>query len=348
VDRWEDVVMEALSPPLRIPRHPLLMARFGMSGLRSALGLLRARFTDDRACAFFAGIAAHTLLPLDRSPSAAFGMMLALAGHAAGWPFARGGSQRIAEALCSVLRAHGGSVETGVPVTSLDELDDAAAVLLDLTPRQVLGIAGDAFPQSYARQLRRFRHAPGVFKVDWALSQPIPWTAPECGRAGTIHIGPSTAAIAASAQAAWYGRRDEYPYIILAQPTLFDSSRAPADRHTAWAYCHVPHGSTLDMTPAIEGQVERFAPGFRETILARSALSPAALELHNANLIGGDINGGVHDMRQFLFRPVASRDPYRTPLERVFLCSASTPPGAAVHGMCGYHAARSALRRIAS
>lgn len=347
VERAQDVIADVLAPPLRVPRHPLLMARFALSGLRSALGLVRARFEDDRACAFFAGMAAHTTLPLDHAPSAAFGLVLALAGHTAGWPIARGGSRRIADALASILRAHGGRIETNAPVTALDELRNAHVVLLDLTPRQILRIAGDAFPGDYARQLHRFRYAPGVFKLDWALAEPIPWTAPECRQAGTIHLGPTTAAIAASAEAAWYGRRDEFPWVILAQPTLFDPTRAPEGGHIAWAYCHVPHASTHDMTAAIEAQVERFAPGFRDTIVARSVLGPGALEAHNANLVGGDINGGVHDVRQFLFRPISAMDPYRTPLDNVFLCSASTPPGGAVHGMSGYHAARSALRRFA-
>lgn len=346
VDEWETVLAEVLAPPIHLPRRPLLMARFGWLGLRSALGLVTMRFERDRARAFFAGIAAHTLLPLDMSPSAAFGLVLALAGHAAGWPIARGGSQRIADALADLIEEHGGTIVTGSPVRSLDPLPEAAATFLDLTPRQVLELAGERLPGRYTRWLHRYRYAPGVFKIDWALSEPIPWTAPECRRAGTIHLGGSTAEIADSAAAAWHGEPDENPFVLLAQPSLFDPSRAPEDRHTAWAYCHVPHGSTEDMTLEIERQVERFAPGFGDVVLARSTMNTRELEEHNPNLVGGDINGGVQDLRQFLIRPVPRIDPYRTPVNGLYLCSSSTPPGGAVHGMCGYNAARSALRRL--
>ena len=346
VAEWETVLAEVLEPPIHVPRRPLLMGRFGWLGLRSALGLVSARFERDRARAFLAGIAAHTLLPLDMSPSAAFGLVLALAGHAAGWPIARGGSQRIADALTALIEEQGGAVVTGSPVRSLDPLPEAAAIFLDLTPRQVLGVAGERLPARYARWLRRYRYAPGVFKVDWALSEPIPWTAPECRRAGTIHLGASTEEIAASAAAAWHGEPDASPFVLLAQPSLFDPGRAPEGRHTAWAYCHVPNGSTEDMTLAIERQVERFAPGFRDVVLARSTMNTRKLEEHNPNLVGGDINGGVQDLRQFLIRPAPRVDPYRTPVDGLYLCSSSTPPGGAVHGMCGYNAARSALRRL--
>ncbi len=342
---WEQVIGEALSPPFHLIRHPLLMARLGLLGLPPAATLARLCFRSDRARAFFLGIASHVLLPMERSPSAAFGIMLAVAGHGAGWPIPRGGSQAIADALAGVLRARGGKIRTGEPIRDLTLLDEARAMLLDLTPRQVLAIGGDRLPERYRKQLSAYRYAPGVFKIDWALREPIPWAAPECRRAGTIHLGASSAETAASARAAWYGRPDERPYIILAQPSLFDSTRAPEGRHTAWAYCHVPHGSTEDRTAAIERQVERFAPGFREIILARHTFNTKELEAHNPNLVGGDINGGVQDLRQFFFRPVPALDPYATPVRGLFLCSASTPPGGAVHGMCGFNAAQSVLRR---
>lgn len=346
VRRWEAVVEDALAPPLRRPGHPLLMARLGLVGLRPAVNLARRRFRSDRARAFFLGIAGHVLLPLDMTPSAAFGVMLALAGHAAGWPIPRGGSQRIADALAGVLAEHGGEIVTGSAVRSLDPFAAAPAVVLDLTPRQVLAVAGDRLPHRYRRRLSRWRYAPGVFKVDWALSGPIPWTAAECAGAGTVHLGGGADEIVRSSIAAWTGEDDPSPFVLLAQPSRFDPSRAPAGRHTAWAYCHVPHGSRRDMTAAIEAQVERFAPGFRDLILARHTLDPAALEARNENLVGGDINGGVQDLWQFLFRPVPRLDPYATPDPRLFLCSSSTPPGGAVHGMCGYHAARSVLHRL--
>ena len=345
VRRWEPLFDDALGPPLRPPRRPLLMARLGLLGFRSALGLARGRLSGDRTRAFFAGLAAHTLLPLDRSPTAAFGIMLAVSGHAAGWPFARGGSRSIAHALAGVLRDNGGEILTSSPVTDVRELDHPAAVLLDLTPRQVVEVAGHRLPDRYRRRLERYRYAQGVFKMDWALAEPIPWAAEACRRAGTVHLGGGMHAIARSAEASWYGHEDPEPFVILTQPSLFDPSRAPEGRHTAWAYCHVPLGSTRDMAGAIEGQVERFAPGFRDVILARSAMNAAQLEAYNPNLVGGDINGGVQDVRQMLFRPVPSLDPYATPAAGLFICSASTPPGGGVHGMCGYHAARSAFRR---
>jgi phytoene dehydrogenase-like protein len=347
VRHWHALMENALAPPLRIPRKPLLMARLGLRGLRSALGLARSRFEDDRTRALFIGMAAHALLPVDRAPTAAFGIMLAAAGHGAGWPFARGGSQAIADALAGVLRAHGGRILTGSPVRDVDRLPPSDAILLDLTPRQVVAVAGHRLPSRYRRRLERYRYGPGVFKVDWALSEPIPGTAPQCRRAGTLHLGGSAEAIARSADAAWEGHAHDDPLVLLAQPTLFDPSRAPAGRHTAWAYCHVPHGSDANMSDAIERQVERFAPGFRDTILGRHTMDTRRLEAHNANLVGGDIGGGVQDIGQLLFRPARRVDPYSTPADGLYLCSASTPPGGGVHGMCGYHAARSALRRLA-
>jgi phytoene dehydrogenase-like protein len=346
VRHWQPLMENALAPPLRVPRRPLLMARLGVRGLQSALGLTRRRFQGDRARAFFVGIAAHALLPVDRSPTAAFGIMLAAAGHGAGWPFARGGSRAIADALVGLLQAHGGRVVTGSRVTDVDALPRADAILLDLTPRQVIAVAGHQLTPRYRRRLARYRYGPGVFKVDWALAEPIPWRSPECRRPGTLHLGGSAEAIARSTDAAWQGRTHHDPFVLLAQPSVFDSSRAPAGRHTAWAYCHVPHGSTTHMADAIERQVERFAPGFRDTILGRHTMDTRQLEDHNANLVGGDISGGVQDIPQFLFRPARQLDPYSTSADGLYICSASTPPGGGVHGMCGYHAARSALRRL--
>jgi phytoene dehydrogenase-like protein len=348
VEVWRPLMSEVLAPPIHVPRHPVPWARLAVLGIRSALGLAQHRFDTARARAFFLGIAAHSLLPMDRSPSAAFGLVLALAGHGVGWPFARGGSQAIADALAAELRRHGGRIVTGLPVRSLDALPPAAATLLDLTPRQVLEVAGARLPPRYRRSLRRWRYGPGAFKVDWALAEPIPWTAEACRRAGTVHVGGSAGEIARWAEDVWQGRLDDRPSVILTQPSLFDATRAPPGRHTAWAYCHVPHGSTRDMTGAIERQIERFAPGFRDIVLGRHTMTTAEMESHDENLVGGAIGGGVQDLRQHLSRPVARIDPYRTPVEGLYLCSASTPPGGAVHGMCGFHAARSVLRRQGS
>src|SRR6185437_9055862 len=270
--------------------------------------------------------------------------MLGLLAHAVGWPFPRGGSQRLSDALASHLRSLGGEIETGHRVESLAELGDARAILLDVTPRGLLALAGDRLPSRYRDRLERYSYGPGVFKLDWALDGPIPWRAEECARAATVHLGATLAEIAASEDAPGRGEIAERPYVLLAQQSLFDPTRAPAGRHTAWAYCHVPNGSTVDMTARIERQVERFAPGFRQRILARSALGPAALERHNPNCVGGDINGGAATLSQLFTRPVARISPYSTPLPGVFLCSSSTPPGGGVHGMCGYHAAQAALR----
>lgn len=346
LDDWEGLVEDALSPFLRPPRHPLVMARFGFRALRSASGLARSRFSGSRARALFSGLAAHTFEPLDTMPTAAFGLVLGLAAHAVGWPFARGGSARIADALAAVVRSHGGEIVTGTRIGSLKELEPWSAALLDLTPWQVLEVAGSELPIRYRRQLEGYRYGPGVFKVDWALSEPIPWEAEACRRAGTVHLGGEMEEIAASARAAWEGRDPERPFVLLAQPTLFDPSRAPEDQHVAWSYIHVPHGSERDYTEELERQVERFAPGFRDTILARSTRTAAELELYNPNMVGGDINGGTNELRQLVFRPVRRLDPYVTPAEGLFLCSSSTPPGGGVHGMCGYGAARSALRRL--
>jgi phytoene dehydrogenase-like protein len=346
--RDPESLLDEILAPLHVPAHPLTLARFGLRALLPATTVARRSFRGARARGLFAGLAAHSMLPLERPASAAFGLMLGLLGHAVGWPFPRGGSQALSDALASYLRSLGGEIETGRRVESLAELGETRLVVLDVTPRGLLELAGDRLPDRYRRRLERYRYGPGVFKLDWALAGPIPWRADECSRAATVHLGATLEEIAASEAAPAQNRSAERPYVLLAQQSLFDPTRAPAGRHTAWAYCHVPNGSSVDMTEQVESQVERFAPGFRERILARSALGPADLERSNPNYVGGDINGGLADLRQLLTRPVARWSPYSTPLPGVFLCSASTPPGGGVHGMCGFHAARAALRSIQS
>jgi phytoene dehydrogenase-like protein len=341
---WDLLVPEIMSPPIHLPPHPLVMCEFGIRALWPAAGLSKIVFHGDRAKALFAGLACHSIVPLEKVASSAIGLVMAAAGHACGWPIPRGGSQHITEALASCLRSMGGTIETDARVESVDSLPPARAVLFDLSPRQVARIAVNRLPDNYLKSLRRFAYGPGVFKVDWALAGPIPWIYPECGRTATLHIGGSAEEISAGEEAAWNGRFFEKPFVLLAQQSLFDSSRAPVGRHTGWAYCHVPNGSTRDMTDAIESQVERFAPGFRDLILARATKNTAQMEESNANLIGGDIGGGANNLQQLLLRPTLSLDPYRTPTDGLYLCSSSTPPGGGVHGMCGYHAARSALK----
>jgi phytoene dehydrogenase-like protein len=328
-----------------IPRRPFAAARFGLLALRSAVGLAK-RFEGERARALFAGLAAHSVQDLYRMPTASFGLVLGLFGHAHGWPLVRGGSQRLADGLADHLRLLGGKIETGRHVESVDDLPTARATFLDITPRQVLRIAGHRLPARYARALRRYRYGPGVFKVDWALDGPVPWTAADCARAGTLHLGGSLEEIAASEAAVWRGEEPERPYVLAAQQSPFDDSRAPAGKHTLWAYCHVPNRSSFDMTERIEAQVERYAPGFRERVLGRSAKGPADIERYNENYVGGDINGGVQDLRQLYTRPVIRVNPYSTPVDGLYICSSSTPPGGGVHGLCGHYAARSALKHL--
>jgi phytoene dehydrogenase-like protein len=342
---WDELAHDVLAPPLRIPRHPFAMARFGLRGLLPATTLART-LRGTGAKALFAGNAAHSFLPLETPGTAAFGLLLSVAGHAVGWPIARGGSQRVADALAAYFRSLGGEIVTAAPLKHLAELDPARLVLLDLSPRQLLRIAGDKLPGGYRRALEGYRYGAAAFKVDWALDGPVPWTAPECARAATVHLGGTLEEVAASEAAHARGTVHQRPFVLFVQPTLFDGSRAPDGKHTAWAYCHVPNGYTPDVSDRIERQVERFAPGFRERVLARSVLAPADFERRNANLIGGDINGGMMDLRQVFARPVARVTPYRTPLRGVYLCSASTPPGGGVHGMCGHHAARAALAEV--
>ncbi|HEY7538139.1 MAG TPA: NAD(P)/FAD-dependent oxidoreductase [Gaiellaceae bacterium] len=340
-----DELVASLLALLRPPRYPVLTARFGLPAIRSASGLARSRFTGERARALFAGSAAHSTLPLEARGTSAFGLVLTLLGHGTGWPLPRGGSQAVADALASTLRSHGGEIETGRRVESLAELAGVPTVMLDVTPRQLLALAGNRLHGRYRRALERYRYGAGVVKLDYALAGPIPWRAPQCARAATVHLGGTLAELAAAEAEVARGGHPERPYVLVAQQSLFDSTRAPEGRHTLWAYTHVPNGSRVDVTDRVEAQVERFAPGFRELVLERSVLGPATLESRNPNLVGGDINGGSAELRQLLTRPVARPVPYRTPLEGVYLCSASTPPGGGVHGMCGYHAARAALRQ---
>jgi phytoene dehydrogenase-like protein len=329
-----------------VPRHPRALARFARVGVRSATGLGAARFTGVRARALLAGAAAHSFRPLASPATAAYGLILALLAHGVGWPAAVGGSQAIADAMASLLRELGGEVQTGREVRSLADVRDARAVLLDVTPRQLLAIAGDGLPARYRRALGRYRYGPGAFKLDYALAAPVPWTAPECRGAGTLHLGGTMEEIARSEDEVARGRHAARPFVLVAQQSVFDATRAPAGGHTLWAYCHVPNGSAVAATAAIESQIERFAPGFRDLILARSVMGTAALEAYNANYVGGDINGGAADLRQLVTRPVARRVPYATPDRRLFICSSSTPPGGGVHGMSGRHAARAALRGV--
>ncbi|MDB4948334.1 MAG: phytoene dehydrogenase family FAD-dependent oxidoreductase [Gemmatimonadetes bacterium] len=339
-----DALSHDLLAPLRFPNHPRMMARFGWKGLRTLRSVANAWFEGDGARCLLGGCAGHTALPLDMPATAAYGMVLAMTGHAVGWPLPRGGAGQLTQAMAAYLRALGGEIHTGVRVGSLRELPAARTVLLDLTPRQLLAVAGDGLRGRYRRALERYRYGPGVFKVDWALGGPIPWQDPACTRAGTVHVVGGFADLLRSEAHPWNGLHSDRPFILLGQPTLFDPTRAPEGRHIAWGYCHVPNGSGVDMTERIEAQVERFAPGFRDLILARSSMGPATLHRHDANLVGGDINGGAANLGQLFFRPALRLDPYATPIPGVYLCSASTPPSGGVHGMCGYHAARSALR----
>lgn len=335
--------------PLRVPRSPLVMARFGLSALRSFTGLARAHFghnDDDAAAALLAGIAAHSMVPLDSIATASFGLVLASAGHAVGWPVAGGGSRAITDALVARLREAGGELAFGQRVSSIAELPAARAYLFDVTPRQLIAIAGDRLPASYRARLGRYRYGPGVFKIDWALRGPVPWKDPRCARSATVHLSGSAEDIAQAEKAAHGGGVADRPFVLFVQPSLFDPTRAPAGMHVGWAYCHVGHGSTIDATAAIESHIESVAPGFRDLIVARSTMNPVDIEHYNPNYIGGDINGGLADLRQLFFRPVARHDPYSTPAPDIFLCSSSTPPGGGVHGMCGYHAARSALFHV--
>ncbi len=344
IDNLHGLLSDALGP-LGLPRHPLLMARFGLKAIRSAEGLAK-RFRSRRARALLAGCAAHSILPLNRSFTAAIGLMFLVTGHVENWPVAAGGSQAIANALASLLIAQGGRIETDVDVRSPADLPAARLWLFDTSPAQLATIAGPVLPESYLRRLRRFRYGPGVFKMDWALDGSIPWRDPRCLQASTVHVGGTFEEIAAAEAAVWRGEHPDQPYVLVCQQSEFDPDRAPDGKQTGLAYCHVPAGSDRDLTDIIERQIERFAPGFKSLILARRVTKTADLEAYNPNYIGGAITGGVADYAQLFTRPVARINPYTTPNPRVLICSASTPPGGGVHGMCGYHAAQTAIRRL--
>jgi phytoene dehydrogenase-like protein len=346
-DNGDFGLVDSLLSPLSVPRAPIKLARYGALGVLPATILGRTLFHGERARAALAGMAAHSMVDLRRPITGGYGLLLAALAHQVGWPVVRGGSAKLAEALVERFRARGGVAETGQPVTDLADLPPARITLLDLTPRQVLTVCGERLPAKYALRLRRYRYGPGVFKVDWALSGPVPWRDPAVGGAATVHLGGTLAEIARGEAEVAAGRHPERPYVLAVQPCAADPSRAPSGKHVLWAYCHVPNGSARDMTTAIENQVDRFAPGFRDLIIARTAHNPAAMERHNANLVGGDIAGGYSGLTQFVSRPIPSPRPWRTPISGVYLCSASTPPGAGVHGMGGYHAAQLALADLA-
>ena len=343
VDHEQKLLADILKP-LHFPENPLLMARFAFHALRSLRSLVETQFQSDRTRALFAGLAAHAMIPLEQTATAAFGMILATLAHTVGWPIIKGGSQKLADALADCFQNSGGEIITGQPIASASDLPKAAFYFFDVTPRQLINIKGLGLTDGYRKRLARFRYGPGVYKMDWALKEPIPWKADICRKAGTVHLGDSLEEIAASIRDVSAGKVSPSPYIILAQQSLFDPSRAPAGRHTAWAYCHVPHGSAADVSSLIENKIERYAPGFREVILAKNVLSAAAMEQYNPNYVGGDINGGLQDLSQLYTRPIASLNPYRTSVKNIYLCSSSTPPGGGVHGLCGYYAAQSACK----
>lgn len=344
VRSWPDIANSILGP-LRIPRHPLLMASFGLKALQSAEAIAK-KFNSEKAKGLWAGMAAHSIMPLTNMATAAIGLVLMAAAHIRGWPVPKGGSQRIADALASYFISIGGKIETDFHVTSLSQLPSSRAILFDISPKHLLQIAGHKFSSLYKWQLNRYKHGMGVFKIDWALDAPVPFKSEACHQAGTIHIGNTFKEIATTEREIWNGKHPEKPFVLLTQQSNFDPTRAPQGKHTAWAYCHVPFGSTVDMTDAIEKQVERFAPGFRDRILARHVMNTKNIEEHNPNYIGGDITGGVNDITQIFTRPALRYSPYRTSAKGIYICSASTPPGGGVHGMCGYHAAKRALRDI--
>ncbi|MDD5094800.1 MAG: NAD(P)/FAD-dependent oxidoreductase [Dehalococcoidia bacterium] len=344
-ENWDKLLDDALGP-LHFPRHPLVLNRFGSLAGESVDYFVQSRFKSERARVLFAGVAAHSILPTDRGWGAAFGLMLCAAGHSTGWPIAKGGSQSIGDALVRCLVALGGEVSTGIEVRSLRDLPKSKAILLDVTPRQLAAIAGDQLPPSYRERLVEHSHGPGVFKMDWALSGPIPWKDSQCLKAATVHVGGAFKEIATAENAVWKGEHPEKPLVILAQPSLFDPTRVPDGKQSAWAYCHVPNGSTFDMSPRIEAQIEHFAPGFRDLILAKKVMNTSDMQDYNPNYIGGDIAGGVQNPFRLRVRPLGQWKPYATPLKGVYLCSSSMPPGAGVHGMCGYHAAKTVLREV--
>jgi phytoene dehydrogenase-like protein len=346
VSNSDKLVESFLAPLLRFPKHPFLMARFGLYALRSCIMLANQLFKTKEAKALFAGLAAHSIQPLNAPATASFGLVLGMLGHVVGWPIPKGGSQSIADALAGYLKSLGGEIFVNHDIKNLAELPKAKAIFLDIAPKQFLELAGEQLPSSYRNTLQRFRYGAGVFKIDYALSEAVPWKDKNCLRAGTVHLGGTLEEIAFSEYEMSQGRHAERPYVLVAQQSLFDSSRAPEGKHTLWAYCHVPNGSSQDMTAQIENQLERFAPGFKEIVLARHTMNTHDMQTYNPNYLGGDINGGAADLLQLFKRPVLSASPYRTPLKGVYLCSSSTPPGGGVHGMCGYYAVKTALKDL--
>ena len=346
VTSYQEILADILGPLPFPPRHPASLTRFGLLAIRSVNGLVAKRFQGDAARALFAGLGGHSFLPLEKATTASIALVLGMLAHKVGWPMAKGGSQTIPNAMSAYLRSLGGEVVTNEEVKTLDGLPESQLQLLDVTPRQVMQICGDLFPARYRRQLQAFRYGPGVCKVDYALSEPIPWKSSVCNQAGTVHLGGTLEEISVSEAAVWRGEHPDRPFVLLAQQSLFDEDRAPAGKHTAWAYCHVPHGSIVDMSERITDQIERFAPGFRDLILAKHVRTAAEMQTYNPNFIGGDINGGVQDWRQLFTRPVPRRIPYSTPVRGLYICSSSTPPGGGVHGMCGYHAAIAGLNSL--
>jgi len=344
VNHWQKLAPELLGPMLHWPRHPFLLARFARRGLPSVSFVVQRRFQHEPARALFAGLGAHSFLSLDQMPSSAIAVVLGLLGHTVGWPMPRGGSGILSRALAEHLHTLGGEIALNAPVNRLADLQTARIKILDVTPRQFLRMASEQMPAGYRKRLAAYRYGPGIFKIDYALSEPIPWRAKECQDAGTVHLGGTFEEIMRAERTVAAGSHPEQPFVLLTQPTLFDPTRAPRDKHIAWAYTHVPNGSSTDMTPNIERQIERFAPGFRQRVIARHTMTCAELEVRNPNLVGGDINGGLADLLQLIARPVLSFCPYRTPIPGVYLCSSSTPPGGGVHGMCGFHAANAALK----
>ena len=343
---WDEFCA-ALINPLNLAKYPLGLARFGIPSLLSSRFITDAVFRGGRAKAFFSGCAAHSFLPLDAPITASFGLVLAILGHAVGWPVAKGGSQSIPNALASYIRSCGGEILTEARVDNLDELPESTVILCDISPRQLVDLANSRLPDGYRRQLLAYRYGPGAFKIDWALDAPVPWKDPDCSRAGTVHLGPTRADITRSEKSTWHGAVSTSPFVLLGQQSTCDPSRRPNDNiHALWGYCHVPNGFEGDCTELVEAHIERFAPGFRNHIIARNTMGPAAFQAYNANYIGGDINGGVLDLSQFIARPTLRGIPYATPVRGLYLCSASTPPGGGVHGMCGYYAALAALRDL--
>jgi phytoene dehydrogenase-like protein len=341
-----EAVIDEFLAPFHLPRHPLIMAAFGAMALTPARAFAKTVFHTEKVRTLFAGLAAHAIIPLERPATTAFGLMLGMLAHSVRWPLARGGSARIVEALAAHLHALGGEIVTGVEVKSIHDVPSTDMTFFDIAPKHFDRIMGDQLPTRYRRQLQAYRYGPGVFKIDYALSDPIPWRAAECGRAGTVHLGGTLDEICLSERGAWSGDHVEAPYTLVVQPTPFDPSRAPEGKHITWAYCHVPHGSTQDMTAIIDAQIERFAPGFRDCILARRTHAAPQMETYNPNYVGGDINVGVQDLRQLFTRPVPRLNPYATPVKGIYLCSSATPPGGGVHGMCGKHAAMAALHTV--